>query len=132
MAKYLLDTTVLIDILRGRESVLQPLEALGSEGGHRFGVCAVNVAEVFSGMLEQERPATERLLASLLLWAIPYNAARMAGEVRGRLRREGKTISVTDAIVGAVAVTTDATLLTANVKDFPFPDLRIERLPSAR
>lgn len=129
MANYLLDSTVLIDILRGREDVIRRVEALGAEG-HRLGICAVNITEVFSGMLERERAAIDRLMSSLLVWEISYESARAAGELRGQLRRRGAAISVPDALVGAVAMASDATLLTANIKDFRIPGLRVEPIPS--
>jgi predicted nucleic acid-binding protein len=35
-------------------------------------------------------------------------------------------------LIGATALAQDASLLTNNVKDFPMPGLRVERLPSGR
>ena len=131
MASYLLDSTVLIDFLRGRAHVVRGIRALDSEG-HLLAICAVNVTEVFSGMLDHERDVTEELLSTLLLWDISYADARAAGELRGRLRRRGKAISVPDAMVAAVAIANNATLLTANLKDFDVPELKVEALRSVR
>jgi predicted nucleic acid-binding protein len=49
MAKYLLDTTILIDHLRGRQEAVDLLTALAHQG-HRLGLCCVNVAELYSGL----------------------------------------------------------------------------------
>lgn len=131
MANFLLDSSVLIDILRGRQDVVERIETLGREE-HRLGICAINVIEVFSGMLEHERATTERLLSSLYLFAITYATARRAGELQSQLRRQGSKADLGDVLIGTVALENSATLLTANVKDFPLPGLRVERLPATR
>ena len=131
MADFLLDSSVLIDYLRGRSDVIERVQALADEG-HRLGICAVNVAEVFSGMFEHEREVTERFLGWLDFIDITYDTARMAGELQGELRRGGQKLDLTDTLIGTVALVNGATLLTANVKDFLLPGLQIERLPVGR
>ncbi len=128
MAAYLLDSSVLIDYLRGRPDVVARVDALAVEG-NQLGTSAVNVAEVFSGMFEHERPHTERLLSSLAFWDIEYPVARQAGEMRSALRRQGVRAGVADALIGAVALQRNATMLTANVRDFQFAGLAVEQLP---
>ena len=110
--------------------MIERIEALGQEG-HQLGICAVNVAEVLSGMLEHERRPTERLLSSLYLFEITYRIARRAGELQADLRRQGYKGDLADVLIGAVVLMNSATLLTANVRDFPLPGLKVERLPAA-
>ena len=131
MADFVLDSTVLIDYLRGRRDVIDRVQSLAQEG-HGLGICAVNVAEVFGGMLEHERGFTERFLSWLDYVDISYETARAAGELQAELKRAGKKADLPDTLIGAVALTNGATLLTANVKDFPLPGLRVERLPAGR
>ena len=57
VASYLLDTTVLIDYLRGHPGVIARLRALAEEG-HELTVCAISVAEVFAGLRGEDREAT--------------------------------------------------------------------------
>ena len=130
MAGFLLDSTVLIDYLRGNPEVVAKLDALAAEG-QELAICAVNVAEVFSGMRDRERGVTERWLSSLEWFDIPYDVAQEAGESQGALRRSGKSTDLADVIIGCVARANDAVLLTDNVKDFPLPSLRVERLPAS-
>jgi predicted nucleic acid-binding protein len=129
MASYLLDTTVLIDHLRGRPHVRGRIRDLNAQG-HALGICAINVTEVFSGALPEEQAASEALLSSLVLWDIDYATAVRAGEIRHEMRRSKKELSVPDALVAAVAVVQSATLITANVKDFQIPGLNVDHLPS--
>jgi len=46
MAKYLLDTTVIIDHLRGNKKVDSHLEEIGQRGDIA-GCCCINIAETF-------------------------------------------------------------------------------------
>ena len=131
MAVFLLDSTVLIDYLRGHPEVIARVGALAEEG-HDLGICAINVVEAFAGMLEHEREATERLLSWLELLDISFETARRAGQLQSELRRQGRKADTADTLIGTVALVNGATLLTANVKDFPLPGLQVERLPSGR
>ena len=132
MTTFLLDSTVLIDYLRGHREVIAHVQKLARDG-HHLGVCVINVAEVFAGMLEHERSATERLLGWLDFLDIPYETAQAGGELQADLRRQGVgPAELPDALIGATALAYGATLLTRNVKDFPLPGLQVERLPAGR
>ena len=54
MAKYLLDTTAIIDHLKGRKEVTSFLEQLGKQGDI-VGCCGINITETYAGMKEHER-----------------------------------------------------------------------------
>ena len=45
VAKYILDTTVLIDHLRGREEAEELVDSLAL-AGHRIGVCCISITEL--------------------------------------------------------------------------------------
>ena len=64
MATYLVDTSVLIDVLnakRGRDALLRRLLV----DGHWLACCGINVTETFAGMRPHEQARTEELLRSL-------------------------------------------------------------------
>lgn len=50
MARYLLDTSVLIDFSKGREPAQSRILQL-IHGGDEIGVCSIIVAEFFSGVI---------------------------------------------------------------------------------
>lgn len=131
MASYLLDTTVLIDYLRGHAEVQGRIHAL-VEQGHELAVCAISVGEVFGGLREEDREAAVRFLSTMEYFDLSFDVARAAGEHQYTFARRGQALKLTDLLIGAVALAQNAVLLTDNVKDFPLPRLRVERLPSAR
>jgi predicted nucleic acid-binding protein len=126
--KLLLDTSVLIDILRRRnhrrEFVADLLRA-----GHTLSTTVLNVAEVYAGMRPGEEAHTEGLLAGLHLYALNESSARLAGKLKNVWSRKGRTLTLADAIVAAVAMEQQCQLLTDNHKDFPMPELQMYPLP---
>lgn len=130
MAVYLLDTSVIIDVLnnkRGRPALLLELV----RAGHALACCPINITEVYAGMRPKEEAATEEFLASLKHFPISPQAARLAGEFKRNYARKGVTLNLGDVIIAAVAIHHELTLLTDNLKDFPMENLSLYPLPQA-
>jgi len=122
MATFLLDTSVIIDVLnnkKGRPALLRGL----LEEGHLLACCAINIGEVY---VEEER--TAQFAESLEYLSITRDIARRAGLVKRDFSRQGSTLSLADALIAAVSISGGCTLITDNVKDFPSPELRLHRL----
>lgn len=124
MAGHLLDTSVIIDALRGRRERVALLERLLSEG-HTLACCAVNVAEVYAGMHRAEAAATDAFLQSLDYYDLTWDVARAAGRLKYRHARQGRTLSLSDTLIAAVALINGLTLITDNIKDYPFAGLEL-------
>lgn len=120
---FLLDTTVLIDFFRGRKEAIETLNILAEEGP--LACCPVTVAEVFSGARAQEMARVEDFLSSLMYYPVPYETARLAGNYRQDYQKKGITLSISDTLIAAVAVTNTLTLVTGNVRHYPMPDLAV-------
>ena len=126
----LLDTSVIIDALRGRRGRRELLRGL-LEQGHELACCAISVAEVYSGMRPDEVEATAELMDALEYVDISREAAREAGQLRQEWQRKGRTFSLPDAIIGAVALRGDLSLVTDNVRHFSMLHLKLQPLPEA-
>jgi predicted nucleic acid-binding protein len=123
----LLDTTVLVDALRGRDAATR-LRTL-HETKEIPWICAVNVEEVIRGIREHERDATLRLLRGLQLAPLGRAEGTRAGDWRRDFARKGITLSQTDCLIAAAALGVRARLATGNPKDFPMPELDVEHWP---
>jgi len=88
---FLLDTTVLIDFLRGRREIVCLLEKLVEEAP--LACCPVTVTEVFSGVRPEELTRVEELLDALHYCAIQYSTARRAGFYRRDYQKKGITLT---------------------------------------
>ena len=130
MATYLLDTSVIIDALNGKRGRRDFLLGLVKQG-HLLACCPINVAEVYAGMRPKEEPATEEFLRSLEYYHLTWPVARLAGLLKRDHARKGRTVTVADTMIAAVALVHELTLMTDNVKDFPMKELTLYPLPLA-
>jgi predicted nucleic acid-binding protein len=124
----LLDTTVLIDLLRGRVGAIERLRSLRQHPGVPC-TSPINVEEIHRGLRVDERPAADRLLHGLKVVEI----GRREGELAGRWRREyasrGITLAQADCLIAAAAVTGAVPLATGNPKHFPMTELDLQHWP---
>lgn len=128
MPPLLLDTTVLIDVLRGREAADRLRRMRGDEPVPY--VCAVNVEEIWRGARESEQPAVERLLGSLRLARLGAEEGARAGRWRRDFAAAGVTLTQADCLIAAAALSAGATLATGNPKHFPMRELAVEHWPA--
>ena len=116
----LVDTSVLIDLLRGNPAARDYLRALtevpiASE---------VTRVEILRGLRAAERDATERLFDAVRWAGLDEVIARRAGELGRRWDRHRPGIALADLIIAATAEHMGADLATTNVRHFPmFPAL---------
>lgn len=117
----LLDTSVVIDLLRGYEPALRFAENLDEVPS-----CSeLTRVEVLRGLRSSERAPADRLLRSVRWTDVDEPIARRAGELGRRWRRSHSGLSVADLIIAASAEELGAELATCNVRHFPmFPGLR--------
>jgi predicted nucleic acid-binding protein len=129
MAPILLDTTILIDLLRGRPGATQRLGALrlARDVPH---ACAVNVEEIVRGVRPgPESESAERLLEGLEIAPLGRNEGRQAGRWRRSYAVQGLTLSQAGCLIAAAALGVGGRLATGNPKDFPMPELAVEHWP---
>jgi predicted nucleic acid-binding protein len=120
--KLLLDSTVLIHFLRGREgSAAMLVEAV--RHGHTLSTSAVNVAEVYAGIRSGEESITRAFLSTIEYHPVTKAIGERGGRIRNEWLRKGKTIGLLDALVAATALEYGLTIVTDNRKDFPMPEL---------
>lgn len=128
MATLLLDTTVLIDALRGRAAATR-LRELRNTSPAPY-VCAVNVDELWRGARETEEPMLRRLVDGLKIAPLGTREGELAGRWRRDFASRGTTLSQADCLVAAAAVGVGAHVATGNPKDFPMPELVVEHWPA--
>lgn len=116
-----LDTSVLIDQLRGSEEAFEYLAGLKARP-----LCSeVTRIEVVQGLRSAERRAANRLFATIAWVPVTESIARSAGELGRRWRGSHPGIGVADLAIAATAEELDAAVATRNLKHFPmFKGLR--------
>jgi predicted nucleic acid-binding protein len=124
--RLVLDSTFLIDHLRGEDDAVDRLASIFENGDEPI-VTEIIVCEVRAGLL----PDAERHLVALLepmefIQPDPGTAMR-AGRWRAELRVRGRTLSLADSLIAAAADSMGATVLTRNVRDFSLTPVPVER-----
>ncbi len=121
LALTVLDTTVLIDLLRGHAAARDYLTGL-----KRRLVCSeVTRTEIIQGLRSNERDSAERAFAVVRWIGVDESIARRAGSLGRRWRRTHRGLAMADLIIAATAQQLGAELATSNTRHFPmFAGLR--------
>ena len=124
----LLDTNVLVSILRGNRKVHSRFSMHLGE----MAVPAMVLGELIFGAEKSKNPAKNRNLIATILGALPVmhtNGAIMEkfGEQKAILSVRGEVVEDADVLIAATALAYDATLVTGNVRHFSrFTGLKLD------
>jgi predicted nucleic acid-binding protein len=128
VARLLLDSTILIDALRGRPAA-QRIAGLRRTGTEPW-VCAVSVEEIWRGVRATEEAVVRRLFSGLRVAPLGVAEGIRAGAWRRSFAERGVTLHQADCLIAAAALGVAASLATANVDDFPMNELTVEYWPT--
>lgn len=118
----LVDTSVLIDFLRGHDGAAELLEA--ERTAARLNASEITRLEVLAGMRATEEAPTRFLLSTIRWHPVDSEVAERAGELGRTWLRTHPGIDGADLAIAATADLLTARLLTTNVRHFPmFPGL---------
>jgi predicted nucleic acid-binding protein len=130
VARVLLDSTVLIDALRGRPAG-ERLRALRRHGDEPW-TCAISIEEIWRGLLPGEEAAAQRLVRGLRCAPLGPSEGIRAGLWRRQFAGRGIILYQADCLIAAATVGIEARLATGNPDDFPMDDLTVEHWPVGR
>ena len=102
MNGFLLDTTVIIDWLRGHGPTVAWLEKAATSG-NRLVLSPVTVAEVFAGTPPEQRPTRRKQLLPYDFEPFSFEAAATAGELHYTYRQLGRPIPLPDLLQAGLA-----------------------------
>ena len=125
-----LDTDVLIDHLRGDDTVTRLVADL-EEKGYSLSTTSLNAFELFYGAQKTRdkrtnMEAVRTLLDRLVMLEFHLICAERAGEIAAALDEEGTPIGFRDILVAATALSNGCELMTGNLRHFErIKDLRL-------
>lgn len=120
---HLVDTSVLIDHLRGHQPASDLLVRARAEGPLQ--ASEVTRLEVLAGMRPQEETQTRSLLSALRWHPVDERVAERAGELGRTWPPSHRGVDSADLAIAATALLLGARMLTMNVRHFPmFAGLR--------
>lgn len=130
----LIDSSVLIDVERGRVVLGVLLEGRGDRG---IAMAAITAAELLHGVhrlrASKRKTRAEAVVETLLssIPVIPFDlvCARAHARLGAELARRGITVGTHDLMIGATALARGLSVITSDQRSFPrIPGLEIEIL----
>jgi tRNA(fMet)-specific endonuclease VapC len=125
-----LDTDLLVAILRGKEGAWKKVAELDEE--ETGATTSINAFELFFGANKSARKnenlkETSKLLERLTVFPLDLLSSQKAAEISARLMDKGEIIDFRDAMIAAIAIENDLTLVTRNNFHFKrITDLKLE------
>ncbi|MFA0751506.1 MAG: hypothetical protein SLRJCFUN_001909 [Candidatus Fervidibacter sp.] len=119
----LLDSDIVIWILRGDEPMVQFYNRLLEHIGQNPAVSVVTVYEVLAGMRSGEEQRTREFLRKLTRLPVTEEIAEKATEYYRAFRAKGQTLHIADLFIAATAFCHSLPLVTLNRGDFPMTDI---------
>ena len=121
---YLLDTNACIALINGKPASVRSRFQTELAANEQLLVSAVVAFELWYGVAKSSRPETNAELVETFFAGpvslLPFELedAKFAGRVRAGLEIAGKPIGAYDLLIAGQALRHDATLVTANVREF--------------
>jgi predicted nucleic acid-binding protein len=116
--KLVIDTSVMIDHLRGHAQAVAVLSDAARAGDELWSVTATRT-EVLAGMRRGEERATHALLDAIRWQDVTCEIADRAGHFARRYLRSHPGVDTVDYLVAAASEVLGARVLTQNVRHFP-------------
>ena len=129
MLKYLLDTNIVIYVLKRR-----PKEALGifNANASRMAISSITLSELFYGAeksakTDQNLEAIEEFVSHLEVLPYDAKASQHYGRIKAALEKKGQIIGENDIHIAAHATSHGLILVTNNLREFKrVPNLALE------
>jgi len=114
----LLDSCFLIDLMKSDEGAVAKLDEL-AERAEPLTVSTLSVVEVGYGLRsEREQADFDNILSRTDTVSFEADDARRATRILRRTEGRGERVGKIDAMIGAIAVGRDETVVTRNVEEF--------------
>jgi tRNA(fMet)-specific endonuclease VapC len=121
----LLDTSVLIELLRSKDKTLTLFHTLAT-GDEKLTISSITVYEFRNGMTPTNQQFCEQLLSSVESISFDKQAAIRASIVYQTLRSQSMLINIADILIAATVIEHSCPLATLNLRHFQrVPDLQL-------
>lgn len=128
MKSYLIDTSVIINFLRNKESIVKTIANLEGQLTSSY-IC---LAELYEGIYRvKEKEKAEKAVLDFFtglneIYGVDEDVAKNFGQIRASLKTKGQIIEDLDLLLAATCLAKNLILLTSNPKHFSrIPHLEI-------
>lgn len=121
----ILDTSLIIELLRGNQKIYKKIEELEKE---KCQITVFTIHEILIGSRENEIIITNELLNSFKTILFDDVAAKESAKIERELIKKGTMINKLDIFIAAICKINNATLITFDKDFMKIKDLQIEIL----
>lgn len=120
MKSYLLDTSTIINYLRGIDKTVQTINNIEGELSSSY-IC---LSELYEGVYRvKEQKKAEKIVTDFFrslseVYTIDEKIAKQFGEIRAHLKKTGSVLEDIDLFIAATCLVYGLTLITDNIKHF--------------
>lgn len=120
MTKYFLETSVIINYIRGKKETVVLVDSLEGELTSSF----VGLSELYEGIFRvREKLVPEETILDFFsglseVFGVDKDVAKMFGSIRAHLKEKGQVIEDIDIFLAATCLAHNLTLVTANPAHF--------------
>ena len=122
-AMFLVDTDVLIWLIRGRQEYIDWFHNIVKDNPIR--ISTISIAEIYKNVFPTELLRTEQVLAEFEDIPITREIAKQAGFYWKQFNKQYKTLHMFDCLIGATAKEHGLILITLNIRHFPMQDIQV-------
>lgn len=120
--KFLLDTNIVVDFLRGKKPIVEKIGRILPQG---IGVSAISLAELYHGAYKSSRPKynlekVEEFISvpGISVVDLDKQIAKNYGKMLADLEKNGVKLAEIDVMIAATAGEMELTILTGDKKHF--------------
>ena len=120
---HLLDTDVLIWVLRGKKDIVDKVSELKNKSP--LGISVISTAEIYKNIFSSELTVTEDYLGQHIIFDVDQKIAKTAGLYWQQYAKQLKNLSLTDCLIAGTANVNSLILVSLNTKHFPMKDIQV-------
>ena len=119
---YLLDTDILIWILRKNSKIMSLISRLKKKSA--LAISVISIAEIYRNAFPAEMIETEEFIKKHIILDVNAQIAKSDGLYWNEYHKNLQNLSLEDCLIAATANTHDLTLVSLNKKHFPMKDIK--------
>jgi len=118
LEKIVLDTNILIEVLKGNKTIIDKLELLSVD----FYISSITVMELYYGALNKaELFQLKKFISLFKVIEVNENISSISTELIFQYAKS-HNLAIPDSLIASTAISIDSKLLTLNLKDFKYID----------
>lgn len=120
---YLLDTDILIWVIRGRKEIIEAVSSLKNKSPTC--ISSLSIAEIYKNIFPEELIKTDDYINQHHIYPVDIEIAKQGGLYWQQHIKTVRNLSIIDCLIAATAKENNLTVVTLNSRHFPMRDIKV-------